>query len=108
VDQPVDEGPAAERLGLGGKHPVGSIRHVGLSNLSWLTEMHLYVQGVLPVGGEVLCIRKLHVFLTAVGSQQHTDHHTVAALVVITTRTAAETTPHQGRALLSLRDVPVP
>src|SRR5918996_4600804 len=68
----VDKGPAAERLRLRGQHAVGSISHVNLSNLSWLTEVHVYVQGVLPVGGEVVCIRKLHVLLTALRSEQHT------------------------------------
>jgi hypothetical protein len=46
----VDEGPAAKRLRLRGQHPVGSISHVNLSNLSWLTEVHVYMQGVLPGG----------------------------------------------------------
>jgi hypothetical protein len=34
--------------------------------------MHVDVQGVLPVGGEVVCMRKVHVLLTAVRSEQHT------------------------------------
>jgi hypothetical protein len=37
-----------------------------------LTDMDVDVQGVLPVGGEVVCMRKLHVLLTAVRSEQHT------------------------------------
>src|ERR687892_2917242 len=68
----VDKCPAAERLRLRGQHPVGSISHVNLSHLSWLTEVHVYVQGVLPGSGEVVCVRKLHVLLTALRSEQHT------------------------------------